>query len=76
MRKIVFASWNHKKTAEIQRMTPEGIKFVCLKDIPEAADVPQAEENGTTFKENATIKKILGREAQYACSGRRFRNRN
>ena len=56
MRKIVFASWNHKKTAEIQRMTPEGIKFVCLKDIPEAADVPQAEENGTTFKENATIK--------------------
>lgn len=56
MRKIVFASWNPKKAAEIQRMTPEGIKFVCLKDIPEAADVPQAEENGTTFKENATIK--------------------
>ena len=53
MRKIVFASWNSKKAAEIQRMTPEGIKFVCLKDIPEAADVPQAEENGTTFKENA-----------------------
>ena len=56
MRKIVFASWNPKKAAEIQRMTPEGIKFVCLKDMPEAADVPQAEENGTTFKENATIK--------------------
>ena len=50
--------WNvgNKKAAEIQRMTPEGIKFVCLKDIPEAADVPQAEENGTTFEENALIK--------------------
>ena len=56
MRKIVFASWNSKKAAEIQRMTPEGIKFVCLKDIPEAADIPQAEENGTTFEENALIK--------------------
>lgn len=45
-----------KKTAEIQRMAREGIQLVCLKDIPEAADVPQAEENGITFKENATIK--------------------
>ncbi len=56
MKKIVFASWNPKKAAEIQRMTPEGIEVVCLKDIPEAANVPQAEENGTTFTENATIK--------------------
>lgn len=56
MKRIVFASWNPKKAAEIQRMAPEDIQVVCLKDIPEAADVPQAEENGTTFNENATIK--------------------
>ena len=56
MKKIVFASCNLKKTAEMQRMAPEGIKIVCLKDIPEAANVPQADETGTTFLENATIK--------------------
>ena len=56
MTKIVFASWNSKKAAEIQRMAPEGIQVVCLKDIPEATNVPQADENGTTFLENATIK--------------------
>lgn len=56
MKKIVFASWNPKKAVEIQRMAPEDIKIVCLKDIPEAVNVPQAEENGTTFLENATIK--------------------
>jgi len=56
MKTIVFASWNPKKAAEMQRMAPEGIKVVCLKDIPEAANVPQADENGTTFQENAAIK--------------------
>lgn len=53
---IVFASWNQKKAVEMQRMAPEGIKIVCLKDVPEAMNVPQAEENGSTFLENATIK--------------------
>lgn len=56
MKTIVFASCNPKKAAEIQRMVHDCIKVVCLKDIPEAADVPQAEENGKTFIENATIK--------------------
>ena len=56
MKTIVFASCNLKKAAEMQRMAPEGIKIVCLKDIPEAANVPQADETGTTFMENATIK--------------------
>ena len=59
MRKeIVFASWNPKKTIELQRMSPEYIKILCLKDIPEIFNVPQAEENGTTFLENAEIKAI------------------
>lgn len=56
MKTIVFASWNPKKAAEMQRMAPEGIKVICLQDIPEADNVPQAEENGSTFLENATIK--------------------
>ena len=56
MKTIVFASLNPKKAAEIQRMAPEDIEVVCLKDIPEAANVDQADENGATFMENATIK--------------------
>lgn len=56
MNKIVFASWNPKKAIEIQRMAPKGIQVVCLKDISEATGVPQVDENGTTFLENATIK--------------------
>lgn len=58
MKQIVFASWNPKKATEIQRMAPEGIKIICLKDIPEATNIPQAEENGTTFLQNATIKAL------------------
>lgn len=56
MKKIVFASWNPKKVEEMQRVELKGIKIVCLKDIPEAANVPQADENGATFLENAKIK--------------------
>jgi len=54
--KIVFASGNPKKANEIQRMAPESIEVVCLKDIPQAVNVPQAEENGSTFMQNALIK--------------------
>lgn len=56
MKTIVFASWNPKKAVEIQRMAPENIKIICLKDIPKAENISQADENGTTFLENATIK--------------------
>ena len=56
MKTIVFASWNSKKAIEMQRMTPDGIELLCLKDFPEAANIPQADENGTTFLENAIIK--------------------
>lgn len=56
MKKIVFASLNPKKAIEIQRMVPKEIQIVCLKDIPEAENIPQAEEIGSTFLENATIK--------------------
>lgn len=56
MKTIVFASMNSKKAAEIQRMAPDYIKILCLKDIPKAYGLPQAEETGKTFLENATIK--------------------
>ena len=56
MKTIVFASMNNKKAEEIKRMAPEGIKVLCLKDIPEAEGIPQAEENGRSFIENAQIK--------------------
>lgn len=56
MKQIVFASWNPKKAIEIQRMAPKSLKIICLKDIPEATNIPQAEENGTSFLQNATIK--------------------
>ena len=53
---IVFASLNPKKAIEMQRMAPKGIKILCLKDIPEADGLPQADDNGSTFSENAIIK--------------------
>lgn len=56
MKKIIFASMNPKKVYEIQCMVPKDINIICLKDIPEAVNISQAEENGTTFLENATIK--------------------
>lgn len=56
MKTIVFASWNQKKAAEMQGMAPEDVKIICLKDIPKIANIPQADETGITFLENATIK--------------------
>lgn len=54
--KVVFASKNKKKALELQRMAKGKIELICLSDIKEAENVPQAEENGTTFLENAKIK--------------------
>ena len=58
--KIVLASKNPKKAAEMQRMANElvngSVTIVSLSDIPEAKGIEQAEENGSTFVENATIK--------------------
>lgn len=58
--KIVLASKNSKKAEEMQRMADElfqgSVTVVCLNDIPEAMEIEQAEENGSTFLENAKIK--------------------
>lgn len=58
--KIVLASRNPKKAEELQRMADRyfrrNLTVVCLSDVPEAEGVEQAEENGSTFLENAEIK--------------------
>jgi len=53
-KKIVVASTNEGKIREFKEMLePEGYEVLCLKDLP---DMPEVEENGTTFEENAIIK--------------------
>ena len=54
--KVVFASKNKKKALELQRMAKEKIELIVLSDIKESENIPQAEENGNTFLENARIK--------------------
>lgn len=51
---IVVASTNSGKIREFRQMLePEGYTVKCLADYPE---MPETEENGTTFRENAVIK--------------------
>ena len=53
MEKIVLASGNAKKLAEMQRLLePLDIQVVAQSEF----SVPEAEETGTTFVENAIIK--------------------
>ncbi|MAX56728.1 MAG: non-canonical purine NTP pyrophosphatase, RdgB/HAM1 family [Alcanivoracaceae bacterium] len=53
MEKIVLASGNKKKLAELQNLlTPLNIEVVPQSEF----DVPEADETGTTFVENAIIK--------------------
>ncbi len=53
MEKIVLASGNKKKLAELQNLlTPLNIEVVAQS----AFEVPEADETGTTFVENAIIK--------------------
>lgn len=60
--KIVFASWNPKKLEELKRMAQNNVEIICLKDIPEIKGIPQAEENGETFLQNAKIKAMYWKE--------------
>ncbi|KGD64659.1 Ham1 protein [Alcanivorax nanhaiticus] len=53
MEKIVLASGNKKKLAELQNLLmPLNIEVVAQSEF----DVPEADETGTTFVENAIIK--------------------
>ena len=56
MRKVVYASMNKNKAEEIQRIAPNDMQIICLKDIPDAYDIPRAKESGENALENARIK--------------------
>jgi len=55
-RKIIFASFNKNKVKEVQKMlNMEDITLLSLSDF-RSQDIPEAIENGDSFKENALIK--------------------
>lgn len=51
--KIIFASHNHNKVAEIRKMFPKNIELLSLSDIDYHEDI---EEIGATLEENSKIK--------------------
>lgn len=59
--KVLVASRNNKKLAELQRVLEaanvEGIELVSLADVPEYPETP---ETGATFEDNARIKALDG----------------
>lgn len=55
MDKFILASHNKKKLAELTRiLEPMGFSVVCPSDIE--GGIPDVEENGTAFEENALLK--------------------
>ena len=57
---FILATNNMKKLEELQRiLSPLGVNVLTAKDL--GITLPEVEENGTTFEENAHIK------AQSAC---------
>lgn len=64
---FVIATHNRKKQAEMQRMLePLGISVKTAEDLGIA--LTEAEENGTTFAENARIKALSGcKESSLPC---------
>lgn len=65
MDKFIVASHNKKKLKELTRiLEPMGFLVVCPSDIE--GGIPDVEENGTTFEENALLK------ARSACKNTGF----
>ena len=59
-REIIFASHNRGKIAEIREMlNPYGIKVLSAADL----ELPDVEETGKTFEENAYIKALAAAKA-------------
>lgn len=59
-REIIFASHNRGKIAEIREMlNPYGIKVLSVADL----ELPDVEETGKTFEENAYIKALAAAKA-------------
>ncbi len=64
---FLLASHNKKKKAEMERvLSPLGISVKTAEEL--GIELTEAEENGTTFAENARIKALSGcRESGLAC---------
>jgi len=65
MQALVIATHNQHKTEEIRQIL--GSYFSEISDLTTHPDIPPADETGTTFEENATIKaleasRVLGSE--------------
>ena len=57
--KIFIATKNQKKLVELSRiLLPMGFEVVCEKDL--SKPLPEVEETGTTFEENAILKARAG----------------
>lgn len=55
MKELIFASHNKGKIAEIKQiLSPLGLKIISSDEI----DLPDIEETGTTFEENAALKAL------------------
>lgn len=61
--KILVATTNRGKMAELSAMLDAGVQWLTLADFP---DVPEVEEDGVTFAENAR-KKALGYAKATGC---------
>ena len=58
-RKIVLASRNHGKVREIASVLDScGVEVVGLDDLPRAEEIPEPEETGATFADNARDKAV------------------
>jgi len=54
MRKLVFATRNHGKLREMRQIVDlPDVELMCLDDL---SGIPEIEETGLTFSENATLK--------------------
>jgi XTP/dITP diphosphohydrolase len=60
MRKLIIATRNRHKTAELAAMLgPEWM----VEDLTGRRELPEPEENGTTFEENAVVKAVAASRA-------------
>ena len=53
MSRVLLATRNRKKLAELQRMLGDDVQVLGLADVPEFAEEP---ETGATFEDNAIAK--------------------
>lgn len=63
--KIVLASRNEKKKAELQVLLSEHIKNVEILSLDDVGIYGEIDENGTTFEENALIKARAAAKSGY-----------